>query len=202
METPEYRTLLPLFDKLRGERVLVRPFREEDGQALFEAVDESREFIRPWLPFAYQHQSMEESCDWVIHAMSKWMLREEMPLVVSDAANGRFLGGLGLHPRNWNMGYFEIGYWLRQSAAGHGYMTEAVRLLVDFAMGSLKAKRLEIRCDELNTPSANVARRLGFTQEARLRNFAFPMDDNSRNILIFSLIPEDIGPGNEQEGSA
>jgi ribosomal-protein-serine acetyltransferase len=50
------RTLIPLFEELRGERVLVRPYQESDAQALFEAVAESRDHLRPWLPFADTHQ--------------------------------------------------------------------------------------------------------------------------------------------------
>jgi len=57
MSTEAYCTLIPLFEELRGERVLVRPYRESDAQALFEAVAESRDHLRPWLPFADAHQS-------------------------------------------------------------------------------------------------------------------------------------------------
>ena len=42
-----------------------------------------------------------------------------------------------------------------------GYMAAAVRLLTDYALNTLGAKRVVIRCDERNTRSANVARRLG-----------------------------------------
>ena len=47
MSTPTYRTLMPLFEQLQGERVVVRPYREGDAQALFEAVAESRDHLHP-----------------------------------------------------------------------------------------------------------------------------------------------------------
>ena len=78
MSTEAYRTLIPLFEELRGERVLVRPYRESDAQALFEAVAESRDHLRPWLPFADTHQSAEESRDWIIHQVANWLLREDL----------------------------------------------------------------------------------------------------------------------------
>lgn len=191
MSTIPYRTLIPLFDELQGERVVVRPYRESDAQALFEAVAESREHIRPWLPFADDHQTIEESRDWIIHRQSEWLLREVLPLSIWEKATQRFLGGTALHPRDWEIRYFEIGYWLRASAPGRGYMTEAIGLLTEFAFTSLAANRVEIRCDERNKRSAAVAMRLGFKQEARLRNNEKAVDGSLRTTLIFALTPED-----------
>jgi RimJ/RimL family protein N-acetyltransferase len=191
MKVATYRTLIPLFEELRSERIIVRPYRETDAQSLFEAVAESRDHLRPWLPFADEHQTVEDSQDWIIHQVANWVLREDMMPGIWEAATGRFLGGSGLYPRNWETRYFEIGYWLRASATGHGYITEAVQLLSDYAFSALAATRVEIRCDERNVRSAAVAQRLGFVQEARLRNEQLAADGVLRNTLIFALIPTD-----------
>ena len=191
MGTEAYRTLIPLFEELRGERVLVRPYRESDAQALFEAVAESRDHLRPWLPFADTHQSAEESRDWIIHQVANWLLREDLIVGIWEAATNLYLGGSGLHPRSWEIRYFEIGYWIRASASGRGYITEAVKLLTGYAFTALAAKRVEIRCDERNVRSAAVPQRLGFVQEGRLRNRELAPDGTLRNMLIFSLIPAD-----------
>jgi RimJ/RimL family protein N-acetyltransferase len=187
----QYRTLVPLFEELRGERVIVRPYRVEDAEALNAAVQESRDHLRPWLPFADEHQSVEESRDFIIRSMARWLVREDCILSIWQSATGAFLGGTGFHPRDWEIGWFEIGYWLRASAEGHGYMTEAVRLVTDFLFEQLGAQRVEIRCDALNGRSAAVAKRLGFIQEARLRNIRQAADGSIRDTLIFSLIPSD-----------
>jgi ribosomal-protein-serine acetyltransferase len=191
MKKATFHTLIPLFEELRGERVLVRPYRESDAQALFEAVGESREHLRPWLPFADAHQSIEESRDWILHQMAQWLLRENLNGVLCDKETGRYLGGIGLHPHNWDIGKFEIGYWLRASAAGHGYMTEAVKLLTDYAFTHLSANRVQIRCDENNIRSAAIPRRLGFVQEACMRNDSLAPDGSLRTTLLFAQIRAD-----------
>ena len=191
MSTPTYHTLIPMFEELCGERVLVRPYRESDAEALFEAMNESREHLRPWMPFADEHQTVEESRNWIIHQMAEWLLRDELMLSIWAQSTGRYLGSTGLHPHNWEIGYFEIGYWLRPSAEGFGYVTEAVQLLTNYALDSLKANRLEIRCDELNVRSAAVPKRLGYVLEGRFRNYISTTDDRLRTTLIFSLIPTD-----------
>jgi ribosomal-protein-serine acetyltransferase len=191
MSTTVYRTLIPLFEELCGERIIVRPYRESDALSLFEAVAESRDHLRPWLPFADEHQTVEESRDWIIHQEANWLLREDLIVGIWEAATNRYLGGSGLHPHDWETRYFEIGYWLRASAAGQGYITEAVQLLTDYAFTQLSATRVEIRCDERNVRSAAVAQRLGFVQEARLRNHLIAPDSTLRTTLVFALIPTD-----------
>jgi RimJ/RimL family protein N-acetyltransferase len=191
MNVPIYPTLIPLFDELRSDRVIVRPYHESNAQDVYEAIAESRDHLRPWMPFADAHQTVEETRDWIIHEMAKWLMRENLTVGVWEASTNRYLGGSGLHPRDWHIGYFEIGYWLRVSATDHGYMTDAVQLMIDYAFTSLAAQRVEIRCDERNTRSAAIPRRLGFIQEAYLRNNTRSPDGQLRNTLVFSLIRAD-----------
>jgi len=188
---PTNQLLMPLFDELRGKRVIVRPYRDEDADDLQAAVAESRDHIRPWLPFADFHRTVEESLVWIIEQRARWILRENMNCAIVDAQTGRYLGGTGLHPRGWSIPAFEIGYWLRSSTEGKGYMTEAVQLLTDFAFDTLGAKRVMIQCDEANIRSANVARRLGYKFEGLIRNDFLDPGGAVRNTFMFSLIPEE-----------
>ena len=186
------RVLPPLFEELQGSRVVIRPYQQSDAQALFEAVAESRDHLRPWQPWiASAHQSVEESRDLVRRWMAQWERREKLIVGIWDRFRGQYLGSCGLHPKNWESGYFEIRYWLRATVTGRGYMTEAVKLLTNYALTSLRASRLEIRCEERNQRSAAVARRAGFVQEGRLRNMPGKHARSLCTLLLFSLIPED-----------
>jgi RimJ/RimL family protein N-acetyltransferase len=189
--TPTFHTLIPLFEELRGERVVVRPYRESDAQALYEAVAESRDHLRPWMPFADEHQTVDESRHWILQQMAHWILRDDLMLSIWKQESDRYLGGTGLYPHDWDIGYFEIGYWIRASAEGHGYIAESARLLTEYAFDNLKANRIEIRCDELNARSAAIPKRLGYVLEGRLRNHLATSDGRLRTTLFFSLIPED-----------
>src|SRR4051812_22679475 len=102
MENKAHRALTPMFEELRGERVIVRPYRPEDAEALQEAVAESREHIRPWLPFADEHQTVEDSREWITHQIAEWIVRKNFGVSIWEASTGRYLGGTGLHPRNWD----------------------------------------------------------------------------------------------------
>jgi RimJ/RimL family protein N-acetyltransferase len=165
-----YRTVVPLLDVLRGAHVLVRPYQQGDAKDLFTAICESCDHLRPWLPFAGAHQTVEESQDWIAHQQAAWRLRSNLSVGIWTVTEQSFVGGAGLEPVNWEIGYFQVGYWVRVSATGKGFVTEAVRLLADYALAQLCAHRVEIRCSDHNLRSAAVAQRAGFTFEGALQN--------------------------------
>jgi RimJ/RimL family protein N-acetyltransferase len=192
MAAPQYRTLVPMFEELRGDLVLVRTYRPEDAPLLFDAVAESRDHLRPWMPWADSHQTVEESLDWINSVRADWITRTNMICGMFDAADpARYLGGTGLHPRDWGVPSFAIGYWVRPTATGRGYVTEGVKLLTRFALDVLGAQRIEILCDERNTPSANVARRAGYVLEGVRRNDALDTAGKVTSTMFFSRVPGD-----------
>jgi len=86
---------------------------------------------------------------------------------------------------------FEIGYWLRTRAEGHGYATEAVSALAKLCFEALAAERVEIRCDIQNERSAAVAERAGFTLEARLRRHRRNLHGALTDTLVYARLRED-----------
>ena len=77
----------------------------------------------------------------------------------------------GLHRIDWSVPKFEIGYWIDSRYSGKGYMTEAVKRIVQFAFEDLQANRLEICCDSNNLKSKRIPERIGFNFEGELKNF-------------------------------
>lgn len=191
MDQPRHATLRPIFEHLKNDRVVIRPYRLEDADDLFTAVVESREHLLPWLPWAIKYATVEDARDTINRMTAVWTLREGFDAGLWDAGTGRFVGGCGLHPRDWAVPAFEIGYWLRANMTGHGYITEAVKLLTDYAFDTFGARRVAIQCDARNERSAAVPRRLGFVHEATLRNAAVAYGDTLRSTLIFALTPDD-----------
>jgi len=176
---------------LRSPRLLLRPFVPADADQVFAAVDESRAHLRPWMAWVDGHVSVDDSRNWCTRCAANWLLRAELTVGVFAAAGGRYLGCVSLHDPDWDQRVFRIGYWRRASAIGQGYATEAVRVLVDLAVGPLAARRVELRCDARNGPSRRVAQRVGFVLEGQLRNAFLAPDGQPADELVFALTPDD-----------
>mgnify|MGYP001044443986 CR=1 FL=1 len=175
------------------ERLLIRGPLPGDGQPVRDAVIESQPELKQWLPWAVDIPSATEYEVIVRQGQLKFLAREDMWLLLFLKESGRFVGGSGLHRPNWAVPSFEIGYWVRTSLVGRGYITEAVNGITRFAFDTLAARRVEIQCDSRNVRSAAVARRCGYDLEGPLRQDGRHHLDNSlRDTLIFAKIQPDL----------
>ncbi|KXK22661.1 MAG: GCN5-related N-acetyltransferase [Chloroflexi bacterium OLB15] len=182
--------LLNFPDSFNTDRLTIRAYKPGDGQPYFEAMEESRAALETWLmPWVAFPNTLEESETRARRLLAKFILREDLSMVVERKNDGFFVGAIGLHRINWSVPVMEIGYWVRASLAGQGYVTEAVKGLAQFAFEQLEAERIEIRCDPLNEKSVAVARRAGFTLEGTLRHtYLNASGDGFSDTHVFALL--------------
>lgn len=179
--------LLDVPESIESERLIIRAPRTGDGVAVNAAVRESIAELRTWMPWAKEIPTQEESEAMVRRKQAEYLAREDLMLLMF-LKDGVFVGGTGLHRIDWALPKFEIGYWVRTSLTGRGYMTEAVNAIAAVAFGPLRARRVEIRVDERNVRSWRVAERCGFQLEGVLRHDTIANDGTLRNMRIYSRI--------------
>lgn len=189
---PEERAILrEVPEQLVGPRVVARRYTDADAAPLHEAIQESIEHLRPWMPWYDKHQSHEDTLEYVRRTQARWITREELGMGIFARDDGAVIGGTGLHVHGWDIPCFEIGYWVRRSLEGHGYITEAVRLLAVCAFEQLHAQRLAINCDARNLRSKAIPERLGFVYEGCLRHEGLDTAGQPFDLLVYAMIPDD-----------
>jgi RimJ/RimL family protein N-acetyltransferase len=182
--------LRPAPGTLTGDRVVVRAYRDDDAQEVYAAIQESVEHNRPWLLWYDSHRSVEDTLAYLRRTQAHFILREGFEMGMFSHS-GRYLGGSGLHVHDWRIPAFEIGYWVRRSEEGKGYVTEAARLLTQCAFETLEAERVTIQCDARNVRSAAVAERLEFVFEGTARHAGLNTSGELADILTYSLLREE-----------
>ena len=176
------------------ERLTIRVPQPGDGVELNAAARETWAELQPWMIWAAgEPATVEESEARMREAKAKFLMREDMWLLLFLKGTNTLVGSSGLHPRNWEVPYFEIGYWIRKRFMGQGYATEAAKGVADFGFNVVGAKRIEIRCDALNERSAAVARRAGFILESTRHHDARDhLSGRLRDTMIFALVRDDV----------
>jgi RimJ/RimL family protein N-acetyltransferase len=144
-------------ERFETERLVIRSPLPGDGPEMHAAVNESLGKLTPWLAWTEAHKTLDGSEESVRRARVRFMERSDLMLLLFLKGTGKLVGVSGLHRIDWSVPKFEIGYWCRTRFTRQGYIAEAVRGIAAFAFGELGAKRVEIRCDSLNRPSARVA---------------------------------------------
>ena len=145
---------------LKTERLILRPWKEEDLEALFKYA--SHPEVGPicgWTP----HKDMEES-RWVLaHIL---MVPETYAIVLRET--NETIGSISLmFGDSGNLplakGECELGYWLGYPYWGNGLTTEAARAMTAHAFDDLKCVGMWCCHCEGNDRSRRVMEKCGFT---------------------------------------
>ncbi|RSK29346.1 N-acetyltransferase [Bacillus sp. HMF5848] len=160
-----------------------------DGRAVYDAITASLSELKPWMPFAQNEQSMEDVEKNIREAHIDFIKREDLRLLIFLKDTNQLVASSGLHRIDWDVRRFEIGYWIDSRFSGHGYITEAVKGIENFAITELNARRLEIRCEPENVKSRAVAERLGYSLEGILRKDALSADSEElRDTCVYGKV--------------
>ncbi|HNN94050.1 MAG TPA: GNAT family N-acetyltransferase [Pseudomonadota bacterium] len=181
--------LLNFPDHFSTERLDLRAPRAGDGSELHAAVCETWDELTPWLPWARKLPTAEECEELMRDAVAKWQRREDLWLLAFVKGTGQLVASSGLSRIDWTVPRFEVGYWVRKSFAGQGYVTEAVRGIVGYAVRELGAKRVQLHIDVRNDRSRRVAERAGFEFEARMPRMLRANDGSLADIDYYRYLP-------------
>lgn len=170
---------------IRTERLLLRPPEPADADAIFQSYAQDPEVTRylTWRP----HPSLAETQKVIRNAMAEWSSGTRFPRVITRSEDGTVLGMLAVRVEG-HMAV--IGYVLARSAWGHGYMTEAVRGVVEALWTVPSIFRIWAVCDVENVASARVLEKSGMLREGRLARFIVHPNISAepRDVFCYAII--------------
>ncbi|MGS2614045.1 GNAT family N-acetyltransferase [Micromonospora sp. LZ34] len=177
---------LPLRDGAR-----LGPLEVWHAEEFAEHLDRAREHIRPWVGAAFVTADVDRA---------RATLKRYAQRQAGDGArlygiwrDGVLVGGVMFTDFNAVVGSCEIGCWLEPSAEGHGLVTQACGVLLDWAFTSRGLHRAEWHCRADNDRSSAVAKRLGMTLEG-VRREAWPYEGVRYDKQLWAVIASEWRP--------
>ena len=157
---------IPPMPVLAGPRVRLRPLRTDDADALFAMKSDPRVMRYcshpPWTERAQAVAQLEQlERDRETSEFYQWAITVD--------AHDTLVGTVSLFALNRAQRRADVGYSLASDVWGRGYASEALKLAVDFAFGTLGLARLEADIDPRNERSCRLVERIGFVREGLLR---------------------------------
>lgn len=163
-------------------------FQLHHSERLFQLVDENRFYLRKWLP-------------WVDAMNSAFQYHSIIPIWLKQFADnngfnagivykGELVGSIGLHNIDWHNRQTSIGYYLAESAQGHGIMTRTVQGVLNYIFYELGLNRAEIRCGEKNEKSRSIPERLGFAMEGKIRE-GEQLYGRFHDLIVYGMLAAD-----------
>lgn len=159
-----------LTTRLVTPRLVLRPPRTTDVTEIRRLLRANHEHLKPWNPApppGEDPSSITEVSKTVLRQRREWKLGRGYVFMVAEREHpSTFIGKVALSGimRGAMYGAY-LGYWMSADTQGRGYVTEALRAVLDFAFGPAGLHRVQAAIMPRNARSLRVIEKLGFRRE-------------------------------------
>ncbi len=160
---------------------------EGDAEELFVVVDGNRSFLKEWLPWLDDVNSVDDEVA-MIRSLSEPNPDDFRFYLIRQS--GEIVGAISMNWVDWSNRSFGLGYWVSQSSSGHGIITKACSRLIDHCFNDLMLHRSVIEAAVENYPSRAVAERLGMRLEGVSKDREWLYDHFTDSTLYAITAPE------------
>ena len=162
------------------DRLVLRPVLHGDAQDLYEIFSD-RQVMKYYDLLLFE--SLERAKEQIEFFTRGFEQRTMIRWGIELKQSGKLIGTCGLFAFNEDALKAELGYELNSSYQGNGFMTEALKAVLDYTFRECGINRVEAFVEPLNTASQGLLEKLGFTKEGTLREY-----ERCRGELIDTII--------------
>ena len=180
------------FPQLETDRLILRELTRDDADVIFPHFA-NKEVVR--YVDANPAASIKDVTDIINWGINLTNNKTGTLWGIFRKEDGYFLGQVNFIARPDNnftgtVHRAEIGYDLTPHYWGNGYMSEAIRGVIEFIFSSTKINRIEATVHTENNRSLNVLTRLGFQREGILREYV-QWEGEYWDMAFFSMLKKD-----------
>lgn len=169
---------------METERIILRPWREDDAEDLFRYASDPEVGPRAgWPP----HKSVEESLEII-----RTLFHSDHIWAIELKETGEPIGCIGYYTHgesNIDIGEkdVEVGYWVARPYWNKGICTEALRLLIDYCFNDKGFSTLWADYFPDNPASGKVMEKLGFRDTGDINYCSRLQIGNDKPVRIMKL---------------
>jgi RimJ/RimL family protein N-acetyltransferase len=150
---------------LATRRLLLRRYREEDATGLVELVCTNRaELIRNFVQITHV-RNVDDACAFMRQKNEEWTVDASRCYGVWLKEEDAQIGQIYMKNINWDIPSAELSYFIGKSCQRRGYTCESIESILALVFTEMQFHRISLRILPSNTPSLELARKLGFREE-------------------------------------
>jgi len=173
---------------VEGDRVVLRPFREDDVLRLVEgSADPETQY---WLAFLPREPGLSYGRSYLEAAAEERAASTAVRWAFSATPAGPLLGTAGLFRLRAGRSA-EVGYWTHPDARGRGLATEAARLAVRYGFEVLQLPRVSAYHTDGNVGSQRILERVGLRRVGVQRRAAVTGAGEVRDLIAYDILRDE-----------
>lgn len=170
---------------INTERIILRKPRMDDAAEIFAGwVQDLKVTLNlTWRP----HKNIETTKAMLERAIAAWGQDVRFPFVITDKDTDQLMGMIEMRMDGHRA---EVGYVIAEAFWGKGYMTEAVRALIDWAFQQPTIQRVYATTSVSNVASQRVMEKAGMIREGLLRKYSIHpnVSDEPVDSYIYAIV--------------
>ncbi len=131
--------------------------------------------------------NQREALEMIIKYMNPSYLESEYSIFLKKEK--KMIGVIGFHTYNSNENSLMLEFILNKDYQNKGYMTEALKEIMDYGFNNLNLNKIKVALMEDNERCLNLIGKLGFKYESQMIEDFF--DKGYHNVLYYSKYKED-----------
>lgn len=179
----EYKCIIHLGTKeINSSRLLLRKFREEDAEELYNGYMNQEEFLY----YAHKEKrTIEEIKELMRKKLERYSNNDYYNWVITLKETGTIIGAINLNVNIYNDSV-EFNYVIDNRYTNNDYMTEALNEVKNFCLNELNVNRFQGGCCVENLASKRVMEKCHMECEGVLRNY-IKLKDGYHDMYMFSI---------------
>ena len=169
---------------IETERLFLREWQKKDVEDLYDIMKNPSVIIGGWKPHANINTSIE---------LLKEYMESDERWAVALKDTGKVIGGIRVYPDH-NRGRFYakmINYVLSEDYWGNGYMTEAVKRIIEYLFEESDIDLLSAFHYPENDRSKKVLEKCGFQYEITIKQGSARYDGQVFDAVCYSILKSD-----------
>jgi len=167
------------------EHIALKSYEPKDAPVLFEAIDQNRAHLRPWLNWIDATTHPDHTLAFIESSIAA--VEEQTGLAMGIFCDGQIVGGMGMHDWDHRLRKAQIGYWIAKDYEGKGLVSRCLRSFLKFLFEQLGMNKIEIRFVASNERSAAIVRRFNLRIEGVLRD-SYVSNGKLEDLVVAGLL--------------
>jgi RimJ/RimL family protein N-acetyltransferase len=155
--------------RLIGERIILRPLKISDAKDIYTNIQD-RKIAENTLRIPWPYR-LKDAINFIKNSQKSLKKRKGFIFGIELKEKKEVVGVISLENVDFEHRHAEVGYWLGKKYRGKGIMTEAGKLVLNFAFEKLKLHRVDAGVFSDNLISQKVLKKLGFKKEGVRRHW-------------------------------
>lgn len=171
--------------QLETQRLILRPFRADDGESC----------LRNWAadPEIYRHISQQprtpqDVAQWLSTAPQAYAAPDTYYWAMVLPSSGEVIGEIFVDDFSSRNRWCELDWKVGRAYWGEGYAPEAAREVIRYLVDEVGFHRVQAKCCVENTASQRVMQKVGLAQEGILHSYFRTKDHRWADVVLYALV--------------